>query len=361
MADLNPEVLALARESRGLTQEEVASSAGVSQGLLSKAERDLVSLPDDAVQRIAAKLGYPVRLLYVPGRVREVGSPCLYHRKRKTLPAKVLNKLDSTMYLRLLNIQALLDGLEIEGERTFHTLDVDEYGSPSEVARALRATWRISDGPIRNLTALIESAGGIVVLDDFGHRKLFGMSCWTARRHPLFYLNSQASTDDLRWTLAHELGHLTMHSGPPDGDPEKEADEFAGEFLAPSSLFRRDVRNLTFDKLPTLKTYWGLSMKGIIRRATAIGAIDSQQGVRLYKQHSARGYNAAEPYPLPAEPPTLVDHAITIHLQEHGYTQEELAESVGLLPGEFAKKFLGDDAWGSNVISLFGSSAPSSA
>jgi hypothetical protein len=100
------------------------------------------------------------------------------------------------MFMRNRNVHKLLDGLEVEGERMFHTLDPDEYGgSPVEVARALRAAWRVPEGPIRNLTTLIESAGGIVVMEDFGTRKLFGMSCWTTRGHPLFFLNSTIPTD----------------------------------------------------------------------------------------------------------------------------------------------------------------------
>jgi len=345
-APLNPEVLIVARESRGCTQKELADAAGVTQGLISKAERGVAELSPAHIAAIAEWLDYPSRLFHEGGRVREVGSACLYHRKRKTLPAKKLRKVDARMYIRNLNVINLLDGLDIEGDRMFHTMDPDEYGGdPTEVARALRAAWRVPSGPIPNLTTLIESAGGIVLTEDFGHRKLFGMSCWTKGGHPLFFLNAAASTDELRWTMAHELGHLTMHATPPAGDPEKEADDFAGEFLAPAALFLADTRRLTFDRLPQLKSYWGLSMKGIIKRAQTIGAIDPKTATRLYKQHSARGYNSAEPYPLKAEPPTLVSAAINVHLQDHGYTRDELAEAALLTPQEFSRDFLGDAAY----------------
>lgn len=340
-APLNPEVLIVARDSRGATQEEIADAAGVTQGLISKAQRGVASLAPHHVAAIADFLGYPEKMFYEAGRVREVGSACLYHRKRRTLPAKILKRLDAQMFVRNMNVMQLLDGLDIEGDRMFHSLDPDEYGGdPVEVARALRGAWRVPDGPIRNLTALVESAGGIVLLEDFGHRKLFGMSCWTKQGHPLFYLNSEASTEELRWTMAHELGHLTMHAAPQEGDIEEQADAFAGEFLAPESLFRPDVRRLSFSRLPQLKAYWGLSMKGIITRAKRIGAIDAATATKLYKQHSARGYNKVEPYPLKAEKPSLVDAAVRVHLDEHGYTQEQLAEAVLLDPREFAREFL---------------------
>ncbi len=357
-APINPEALLVARESRGCTQEDVARAAGVTQGLISKVEKGIADLTaPEAVEGIARLLNYPVSAFYVPGRIREVGSACLYHRKRKTLPAKILRRLDARMYMRNVNVCNLFDGLDIEGDRVFQTLDIDEYGgSPAEVARALRASWRLPDGPIPNLTALIESAGGVVLREDFGHRKLFGMSCWTTRGHPLFFLNAEIPTADLRWTMAHELAHLTMHHIAPSGDPEEEADEFAGEFLAPAAQFRHDVRRLTFDRLPSLKSYWGLSMKGVIKRAAAIGAIDRNTAVRLYKQHSARGYNTAEPYPLPDEPPTLVGAAIDVHINDHGYTPEEVAAASRLLPEEFYPAFLGRPypRTAGNVVSLFG-------
>lgn len=352
---LNPDVLIVARESRGHTQSDIAQAAGVTQGLISKVEHGLIDLGRDELDRIADFLEYPVRLFYEQGRIREVGSACLYHRKRKTLPAKVLRKLDARMYMRNVNVARLLDGLDIESDRHFHTMDPEEFGgSPAEVARALRATWRIPAGPVPNLTRLIESAGGIVLKEDFGHRKLFGMSCWTSRGRPLFFLNGAMPTDS-RWTMAHELAHLTMHHNAPTGDPETEADDFAGEFLAPTALFRPDCRSLTFAKLPHLKSRWRISMKAVIRRAEAVGAIRRETAIRLYKQHSARGYNAAEPFRLSDEPPSLVRNAIQAHLADREYTPDELAEAVLLKPSEFARDLMGVTAAGraANVVDLF--------
>jgi Zn-dependent peptidase ImmA (M78 family)/transcriptional regulator with XRE-family HTH domain len=357
-APTNPEVLIVARESRGRTQQEVADAANVTQGLISKAEHGIVSLSREDVAAVADYLEYPTRLFYEPGRVREVGSACLYHRKRKTLPAKILKQIDARMYMRNINVGKLLNDLDIESERTFHTLDPDEYGgSPIAVAQALRAAWRVPAGPIQNLTALIESAGGVVIMEDFGTHKLFGMSCWTTRGHPLFFLNSAMPTADLRWTMAHELGHLTMHAVPPDGDPEAEADAFAGEFLAPEGLLRPDLRRLDFNRLPNLKMYWRISMKAVIKRAQVLGAIDVATSTRLYKQYSARRYHTSEPYPLSPEPPTLIDSAIRVHLEEHGYTREELAEALLLTVQEFGRDFSRNEpearAREGNVVSLF--------
>jgi len=353
---LNPEILLIARESRGESQKAVAEAANISQGMISKAENGIIDLSDEQIEWVAEHLHYPAALFYEPGRVRAVGSACLYHRKRKTLPARVLKGLNARMELRLITVRRLLRDLDIDAERMFHTMDPDEYGgSPVEVARALRAAWRIPPGPITNVTGLIESAGGVVVTSDFGTRKLMGMSCWERNALPLFFLNNRMSTADLRWTLAHELGHLTMHAVPPGGDPEEEADAFAGEFLAPRALIAPELRRLTFERLYPLKMSWRLSMKALIMQAERTGTIDYNAARRLYKQYSARGFHTAEPYDLPPEPPTLVPSAIDVHLREHEYALDELAVGVAYLwSDEFQTEFLSPARYlGGNVVSLF--------
>ncbi|HWC34116.1 MAG TPA: XRE family transcriptional regulator [Mycobacteriales bacterium] len=336
----NPEALIVARESRKKTQAQLADSVDISQGLISKFENGVLIPPAEQLARIAACLGYPLSFFFEPGALREGKSGCLYHRKRKTLPAKTLNEIDAKMAVRLLNTRRLLNGLEIDGERMFHTMDPDEFGSAAAVAQALRVAWRVPHGPIRNLVTLIESAGGVVLTAPFGTHKLFGMSQWSARDRPLFFLNADTAMEELRWTLAHELGHLTMHGVPTAEDLEAQADEFAAEFLTPKAQVLPDLRALSFARLPALKMHWRITMKALIYRAEATGAISRQQSVRLYKQYMARRWNNAEPYPLDAEEPTLITAAAAVHMNDHGYTGPELAEAVRLTYEEFYDEFL---------------------
>ena len=297
---------------------------------MSKAENGQFSFTDEQMARVASFLEYPVRLFFEPGQLRDGASVCHYHRKRKTLPAKTLNRVNAMMFIRNINVRHILNGLEVFGQRQFHALDIEEFGTPEAVAKSLRTAWGVPDGPILDLIALIESASGIVVLSPFGHRKLFGMSCWPTQDHPFFYLNSEISMADLRWTIAHELGHLTMHGTPSANDIEEEADRFAAEFLMPGATIAPDLKGLTFHQLGPLKLHWRVSMKTLIRRADSLGVIPKEAVVRLYKQYSARGYNASEPYDVPAERPSLLAKAAQIHLTEHGYTQAQLREALCL-------------------------------
>lgn len=324
----NSQALIIARESRGYSQTEVGNAVGLSQGHISKAESDVTALTRTQVERVAEFLEYPPLFFYEPGQLRDGASVCHYHRKRKTLPAKVLNRVNATMFARNIAVRHLLNGIEVSGQRAFATLDPEEFGGPTAVARALRRAWRVAPGPIRDLTGLIESAGGIVILSPFGHRKLFGMSCWPTRDHPLFYLNSEISTADLRWTMAHELGHLTMHGIPSADDIEKQADEFAAEFLAPAVEIAPDLYALRFEQLGPLKLHWRVTMKTLIYRADTLACISHDHAIRLYKRYSAARFNEREPYDVPAEIPTLLSLAAQVHVTEHKYALGELQTAI---------------------------------
>lgn len=328
MAVVNSQALIIARESRGVSQDELATKTEISQGAISKAENDALSLSPEHVGKIANVLDYPASFFYEEGRLRDGASMCHYHLKRKTLPAKVLNRVNATMFARVVNVRHMMNGLEIDGPRKFHAMDVDEYGSPAAVARALRTAWRLAEGPIADLTGLVESAGAIVVLADFGHRKLSGMSCWPSEGLPLFYLNSEMSTADLRWAIAHELGHLTMHGVPSADDIEKEADAFAAEFLMPALSIAPELKSLTFQRLGPLKLKWRVPMRAFITRAAELDQVTPQDSVRLFKLYSARKYASGEPYDIPVERPTLMARAAQIHLTEHEYTIDQLREAV---------------------------------
>src|SRR5690606_12170407 len=97
----------------------------------------------------------------------------------------------------------------------------DEH-TPNEAATMLRAAWRMPIGPVRNLLRWVESAGVIVVEEDFGTHRIDGMSQW-AGDHAVIILNTVLPTDRKRLTIAHELGHLVLHSQYVDLDVEEQA------------------------------------------------------------------------------------------------------------------------------------------
>jgi Zn-dependent peptidase ImmA (M78 family)/transcriptional regulator with XRE-family HTH domain len=337
-------MLLLARQSRAVSQGELASDLAVSQGVVSKIEHGITIPNDELLSKIAARLKYPLSFFYRPEHIRGTDSVCFHHRKRASMPAKLLSTTESRMYVTQLTVKSLLDELEVVSAQEFVTLDPDEHEDGAvTVAQMLRRMWRIPDGPIPNLVQLIESAGGVVVFRDFGTLKLDGMSCWPKGCPPLFFINSAIPVDRTRLTLAHELGHLVMHATAPSADPEAQASAFAREFLAPSAEMIRDLRRLTIRQLPGLKAYWRISMSAIIMAAKTTGALPEGKVRSLFVQLSQHGYRTLEPFPLTPEEPQLLDTAIDVHRSEHGYSIDELAAMVDLLPEEFRDLYVLQD------------------
>lgn len=338
-AALNPEMLILARESRGLNQTELHRKTGIPQAAISKYESGVATVPDDRLEVIVEVLGYPTRFFFRPDRVHGYGSSCFYHRKQQSLPVRKLREIQALMNVRRLAVAPLLRGIHIETEIHFDRLDIDEYDSPKEIARLVRRNWRLPLGPVQDLIGTIESAGGIVVRGSFGTRKLDAISQWLPGQRPLFFVNGEAPGDRLRWTLAHEIGHIVMHTLHSE-DQEREADEFAAEFLTPEKEIKPDLRSLTMAKLSPLKQYWKVSMAALIRRARDLSQINDRQYRRFFTKLNHLNYRMNEPNPIPQEEPRLIKDIIEVHQTTHSYSAAELSLATSLKVEEFYSVYL---------------------
>src|SRR4051812_21425581 len=88
---ISTDMLILGRESRGLTQIELAGLLGVSQGRISKIEKGLLPVPDDLLDLIADALHRPRHFFYEGSRVG-IGVAEIFHRKRADVPQRILSK-----------------------------------------------------------------------------------------------------------------------------------------------------------------------------------------------------------------------------------------------------------------------------
>ena len=168
-----------------------------------------------------------------------------------------------------------------------------------------------------------------MIVEDFGSPRLDGLSQWIDD-HPIFLITASAPTDRVRWTLAHELGHLVMHSDYVTGDVEAEADEFAAEFLMPAEAIRTSLTKPNLGELLDLKQEWGVSIAALIQRAYRLGTITAADRTRLLKMLSARGFRITEPGSdrIPPEHPRLQQHLRSV-LKDKGLTDAEIARITG--------------------------------
>jgi Zn-dependent peptidase ImmA (M78 family)/DNA-binding XRE family transcriptional regulator len=318
------EMLTLARESRGLSQVELARALELSQGEISKIETGFRVPDGQQVRRFARFLRYEDEFFYLNERIRNFGTSCLYHRKRLSTPDRVLRRLLAMVNVCRIQIRKLLISVDLKVESKFQSMDIEDYsGNVEKVAQRVRTIWKLPPGPIQNLVREIEDAGGIVIICDFGTTKVDAVSQWLPDLPPLFFVNMSIPTDRLRFTLAHEIAHIIMHQVPND-HMEKEADRFAAEFLMPAKEIKPHLYDLTLPRMATLKQYWRVSMNAILKRACDLKTTSARSKSYLWMQMGKLGYRKVEPIYISPEEPTLLDEIINEHRKELGYSQADL-------------------------------------
>ena len=337
------EALVTLRRARGMTQKRLAESAAVTQAALSRYENDLRDPRQQTLGSLAAALGVTPEFLQTADRTRGAFMVNAHMRRRRTAKPTVWRRLEARLNVYRMHISLLMREVEIEPELALPRFDPLEH-SPHDAARLVRMQWRMPSGPVRDLIGWLESAGCMVVAEDFGLMtgggRVDGLSQWVAD-WPVMLVNSRAPTDRLRLTLAHELGHVCLHSAELGGDPEEEANAFAAEFLMPADEIRPELRNLSLRKLHDLKRYWGVSMQALIEHAYRLGTLSAQRRTGFYKTLSARGWRTDEPLSeeLPPERPQLVERVGRV-LVDRGLSAEEAGAIAGAMPGSDYPFFL---------------------
>ncbi len=344
-AMFNHEMAVLAREFRNLTQHELARSLFVSQAKIAKLEGGLISdVPDELVSRLALKLDFPTSFFFQDGARIGFGSSALFYRKRNEISAVDRKRIAGVVNIVRLGLGPLLRTIDLDHPRRLPEFEIEEFdGDPASVARAVRAMWNMPDGPISNLTELVESAGVLIIPCDFGCRAMDGTSLKTNDLPPLIFMNKDLTGDRWRFTLAHELAHLVMHDVPRE-TMEDEADAFAAELLMPAadlSLQLKRLRPLRLQDLADLKPYWRTSMASLLMQASKLDFVSGRQKQYLWQQMSMLGYRRKEPIDIPREQPLALSGMLTYFLNELDFSTEDLSATVNLFPQEFGKIFGG--------------------
>lgn len=343
MSAANPRMITLVRESKAMSQAELADAVGITQGYLSKAENGLTELRGARLDAVAEALGCPPRLLTNDDPQRGTEVSCMFHRRRRSrMTVAAARKIEALSHLTRITVDALLGGVDVATEVELTRMDIDDYdGDPELVAKTARSLWRIPSGPIDNLHALLDNLGIIIVIREFDSVAQDAFSTWPKGRAPLMIVRSGLSADRERFTIAHELGHMLMHIFPND-DQEHQADAFAAEFLAPGDELRPLLDKLTtrdFNRLMGLKAQWRISIAALIQRAKTLGAITDRQFREFRIKLSQLGWNTVEPIDIPHHRAALLDSILDVHRTEHRYTTTELAEIAYMTPQAFERHY----------------------
>ena len=203
---------------------------------------------------------------------------------------------------------ATLLGLTVSALRSqfrFPKFNVPEITAwqPEEIEAAsenCRHHWKLGlDAPILHVGRVLENAGVPIITNVIDAKEIDAFS--RKGEVTLIFLNQFVQSTS-RWTfdIAHECGHLVLHSGVPTGNKETEAaaDRFASAFLLPRKAFMREFgrsNRIDWRHAFELKRRWRVSIAAIIHRAHDLGVLTDVGYRQAYKYISFKRWNLGEP------------------------------------------------------------------
>ena len=340
---INPQMIILARESRGFTQKELADLLGLSAGKLCRVEQEDQTLSKYTIERLSHVLKYPPSFFCQPGEAYIMST--INFRKRDKVSAKLHSSVEARASIFRMNFECLVKVIKFPAPK-LPDLTVMRTGSPEQSAKQLRKSWKRPKGPVENIVELIEDHGVPIVNIDFGTERVDSRAVllkdW---KHSAIVINKAMLGDRQRFSLAFELGHLIMHNAkavPAESRIDHEANLFAAEFLMPADDIRKDFEgNITISMLATLKRKWMVSMQALMYRANDLELLTPNQKRYLISQFNGLKIRRREPAELdiPVEKPLLMRDLITRYRSAQKMSVKEMASLLHLSPEEFLEKY----------------------
>ncbi len=310
----------LAREARGLTQSDLAEKLKSYKSNISRIEHGDVIADGELLVALSEATNFPPQFFMQKGEMLPVN---LSYRKRKQVPAKILNPIEAQMNITRLHVQLITRSLE-KPVPTLPVSEVSENNTPQKIAQMVRRKWNLQEPVICNITKVLEQNGVIICSFNFGTERVDSRSMLTDDQYPVIFINSSLPGDRQRFSLAFELAHLIMHTYkivPHDRDVNHEANLFAAEFLMPAKEILKDFKNenITLPLLADLKRKWKQSMISLLYRADDLELLTANQKRYLIQQFNDQKIRRREPPELDvqSEKPQLMRQLITNMMNKH--------------------------------------------
>jgi len=365
-----PKALTEAREARGLTKSALAPKLNISPQMISKYENGQSEPSAQTLRLIAAKLNMPLSYFFkevVPKEsvvfFRSQAAARVRSKKIHVNRIKWLQRLQN--YFEIILDFPNLDIPHVNFRKDFRETPFDEI---ENLTLKLRKYWGLGLNPIPNLTLLLEKKGIIISSTSFSDMTIDACSTWDKDNRPFVFLNyDKGSAVRSRFDLAHELGHLLLHSQIKESDfnkrsiykrIEQEANYFASSFLLPEESFGNDLQINSLSHYIVLKEKWKVSIAAMIYRAETLGLLSDYQVLHMRKELARRNMRTVEPLDdeIRHEKPQALNQAIKLILDNNVKTKGEIINEVGLSDSDIEaicgleKGYLTEKSYQDNVI-----------
>lgn len=327
ITDVNPNMIVLAREARGLTQQELADKLSLHRANISRLENGDTNIQPETLLAISAATSYPPQFFAQHGMFMPVN---LAYRKREHVPVRLLTPIEAQMNIIRKHVQFVTRALN-KSIPKLPVIEVTEDIKPVDIAGMVRQRFNIGEGVIEDLTAVLEAQGIIISSFDFGTERVDSRSMLTDDKYPIIFINKNLLGDRLRYTLAYELAQLVMHTFTvvsADRDISREANQFAAAFLMPEQTIKTDLnKTITLSILADLKRKWKVSMISLLYRADDLGFLTPNQKRYLIQQFNEQKIRRREPVELDVaiEKPALLKNLINQYISEYEIGVEGMA------------------------------------
>jgi Zn-dependent peptidase ImmA (M78 family)/DNA-binding XRE family transcriptional regulator len=277
---LSPCRIQNARMRRGLTKVELARRIKVTARTLSTYETE--GAPMSVARALADSLDFPVGYFERESAVSFAASDVSFRAARR-----------ATARQREAAVAAGVHGVEIDRwishRFVLPTLDLPMFSGddPRTTARLLRSMWGLGTKPLPNLVQLCESKGiRVYTLPPFADA-VDAYSIWRDEV-PYIFLARRKTSERIRFDLAHELGHLVLHSTDPDGatTEEREADDSIVEYLR---------HNPSVSEILAARGMFKVSALALTSAAHKAGRLTDWAYRQTCIELSQRGFRSSEP------------------------------------------------------------------
>lgn len=335
----DPARLTQARVLAGMTKQDLAEELGVSPAAIGQYEAGITRPRPDHIETLSSTLDFPVAFFASGRPYARLDSSMAHFRSLRT--TRVGERARATAFVEQLWELTFAIEKRVELPPVDMPLlpsSLPAGAEPEVVAREVRRQWGIDKGPLRHLVRTMELHGIIVsvlsvAVDDVARVDAF---CTSRLPRPVVILTPDRANDIYRhrFTAAHELGHLLLHTDivPGDLEQEREASRFAAELLTPADEIERELPSrFRVAALEELSRVWGVSPASLVRRSKELGLISDVSARRAYQRvQQLRGAGLMRPDSIagfPGEIPTLLPSAFEL-AERHGLSIKELGHEL---------------------------------
>lgn len=327
--------LRTARLFHGLSQPDLGERIGCSKQFLSRIESG-VDIPTPAlVTRLCDTLAVLPEFFEEADPMPIADEQCHFRKQLTTKPVfHQIARARGEFLKRMVNVMD--EHLELP-RYDFEEGEMSSVEAIEQAAERAREHWGLGLGPIQNMTRIAENAGAVVMPVSSLAAEIDAISF--ATRRPVIAMNVDSrSACRLRFGIAHEIGHLCLHTGVQTGDKltESQANRFASAFLMPRRFFAAECRaalrgtRLSWPALADIKRRWGVSKAAILYRGRQLGVFSEEQYrsgvIGLTRRGEARAED--EDKDMPVEVPDLIADSIQVLREVFGISRPVLARKM---------------------------------